>query len=176
MRECNTQAFRWLAFKVQEEDHHVGNPEKWVGTKWAGSSVPEVLVCTWRTTERLSHKSGSQSRDELCSGRMGEGSWEPHEVAVIQARVVGGGCSNRETNLRGLEPPSLGVGGMGKSQNGWWCIDPRKAPNERVWGLGRASWVPRGVAGQRKSPVHGFPSPALSAPSLTSASFPAAPT
>lgn len=40
-------------------------------------------------TERQSYKSGSQSRDELCSGKMGEGSWEPHEVAVIQARVVG---------------------------------------------------------------------------------------
>lgn len=45
----------------------------------------------------------------------------------------------------------------------------------RVWGLERASWVPRGVPGWRKSPMHGSPSSALSPPPPTSASFPAAP-
>lgn len=38
MREYNTQVFRWLAFKVLEEDHHVGEPGE-VG----GDQVGRVL-------------------------------------------------------------------------------------------------------------------------------------
>lgn len=26
--------------------------QKWVGTRWTGSLVPEVLVCTWRAAGR----------------------------------------------------------------------------------------------------------------------------
>lgn len=45
-------------------------------------------------------RSRSQSRDQLRSGRMGEGSWEPHEVAVIQARVVGRWLKQQEDGSR----------------------------------------------------------------------------
>lgn len=78
----------------------------------------------------------------------------------------------RGRHLSGLESPRLGVGGAGRPQ---LLALPGQKPHLRVWGLGRASWVPRGVPGRRKSPVHGSPSSALSHSSPTSASFPAAP-
>lgn len=52
------------------------------------------------------------------------------------------GCSNRETNLRGLEPQSLGVRGVEKPQNGWWCIYPHRNSTRESLGVGKSKLGP----------------------------------
>lgn len=84
---------------------------------------------------------------------MGEGSWELHEVAVIQARVVGRRLQQQGDDLSGLESPGLGVGGVGRPQAAaftgteapfeslgagkgkpgpTWCPGPEEVPCARV--------------------------------------------
>lgn len=69
-----------------------------------------------------------------------------------------GGLSHRETIRAVLKLQDSGL-------EGWGGLEllhvPGQKPRFRVWGLGKASWVPRGVPDRRKSPAHGSPSSAL---------------
>lgn len=96
---------------------------------------------------------GSRSRDWLCLGRMGEGSWEPHEVAVIQAGVVGwrlhqqGDRPGRARDLQ--DSASEGRGGL---ESGGWCTRSCRSSPGGSLGAGKSELDPTWCHGPEEVP------------------------
>lgn len=80
---------------------------------------------------------------------MGEGSWELHEVAVIQARVVGRRLQQQGDDQSGLESPGLVVGGVGRPQAD--AFTETEAPFESL-GAGKGKLGPTWCPGPEEVP------------------------